>query len=145
MAPETDELVSLARDVRENANHYAGFKVGCVGCGPRGEIFLGANYKPRQDMEPTCAEEQVMLQAMEAGVVLVQLVVMGQPRKEDATLTLHCCGERCRPRMKRRVKEGVAVSRQTRILLLHSADPTLREEFTIESLFAEHGESLDDP
>jgi hypothetical protein len=94
-------------------------------------------------MEPTCAEEQVMLQAIEAGVILQLLIVVGQPREEDTTPTLHCCGERCRPRMKLRAKEGRAVSRKTKILCVHSANPDVREEFTLESLFAAHDESFD--
>jgi len=138
-------LLSRALEARENGNHYAGFKVGCLGCGPEGEIFLGANYKPRQDMEPTCAEEQVMLQAMEAGVVLSLLIVVGQPRKEDdPSRPLHCCGERCRPRMRRRAREGKAVSRETQIVCVHATNPRVREDFTLESLCAEYGETMDD-
>ena len=135
-------LLPLARDARENGRHYNGFKVGCLGYGPNGEIFLGANFKPTQDAEPLCSEEQVMLQAAEAGVILRGLIVVGQPRVEDTTRTLHCCGERCRPAMRRRMRLGAVVEPETRIVCVNSITGAI-EEFTVLSLHEAHGETLD--
>lgn len=132
----------MAHQAREFARHYGDFKVGCVGWA-QGKIFMGANYKPTQDAEPTCAEEQVMLQVIELGLVLDGMVIVGQPRKEDTTPTLHCCGERCRPRMRNRIREGTAVRPDTQLICVN-AITGVREEFTVETLHQFHNESLDD-
>ncbi len=105
-------------------------------------MFFGANIKPTPDAKPICAEELVMLQAMEAGVVLEVMVVTGLPRKEDTTPTLHCCGERCRPRMRMRTREGKAIKPDTHLTFVNPVTHAV-EEFTVESLMRAHGESLD--
>jgi cytidine deaminase len=137
------KLVAPAMQARENGRHYSGFKVGCMGCGSGGEIFHGANLKLTKESSPVCAEEFVMQQAEEAGVLLDVMVVTGRPRDEDTTPTLHCCGERCRPAMRRRIREGRAIKPDTHLTFVNSETGHI-EEFTIESLMQAHGESLDD-
>jgi cytidine deaminase len=137
------QWLALAEEARLRlSNHYNGFKVGCIGRGEHGELFMAGNLKPVKDITPVCAEEFVMLQAEKAGIKLTHLIVAGVPREEDRTPTLHCCGERCRPAMRRRIREGGVISPDTG-LVFHNHVSWWREEYTMASLMAFHGETLD--
>lgn len=140
--PTAAGFVAPATEARNGANHYNGFKVGALGYGG-GRIFEGANTKPTADAAPDCAEMKIMRAAAEAGVILDGMVVVGQPRKEDTTPTLHCCGERCRPLMRGYIREGKVLRPDTRITCVNVLTSAV-EEFTVESMHAAHGESLDD-
>lgn len=137
--------MAVAYQVRECAHHYNGFNVSCVGWAGK-QLLIGVNVKPTKESAPVCAEEQVMLQAETLGVMLDGMVIVGEPRQEDVEnglRTLHCCGERCRPAMRRRNKSGKVVRPDT-VLICVNPQTLDKEEFTVEALHAFHGESLDD-
>ena len=133
------ELLQKAHAVRDRAEHYGGFNVGCIGyySDPSSEgtriVIEGANTKYRPTDRPDCAEMKVMRDAEERGVVLEGMVIVGVPRKEDTTKTLHPCGERCRPLMERYLKKSTAVSASTHITCVNALNGDV-EEFTVKEL-----------
>lgn len=139
--PRARALVAPAIEARKNGNHYNGFHVGAVGSDGAGHIYQGANFKPTKDAAPKCAEQFVFEAVEAAGATLEVLVIVGIPREEDATPTLHCCGERCRPRMRQLIREGKVLKPTTRIICVNAANSHV-EEFTVESLMKAHGETL---
>ncbi len=135
--------VAIAQQAHACAHHYKNFHVSCVGYA-KGRMLIGTNIKQREEDIPVCAEEAVMLQAEEHGLILEWMVIYGQPREQDETDTLHCCEERCLPAMRRRARQGKAVSFTTELICVNSIDGT-EEKFTVETMHAEHGIPLDAP
>jgi cytidine deaminase len=144
--PIAAELVAPAMAARENGEHYNGFKVGCIGYHQTddGSVcrFEGANTKPTPHSKKDCAEMKVMRAADHAGVILRGLVVVGQPRVEDDTLTLHPC-EACRELMRYYIKKRRVIESTTSITCVNALTAHV-EDFTVAELFVAHGEFLDE-
>jgi len=143
--PIAAELVTPAMAARENGKHYAGFKVGCIGYYEEPNdgslcIFEGANTKPDPLAKKDCAEMKVMRSAKCRHVTLRGLVVVGQPRAEDVTPTLHPC-EECRKLILQYVASGEVIETSTQITCINALTGEV-EEFTVAELFAAHGEPL---
>ncbi|HET9174114.1 MAG TPA: hypothetical protein VFN56_02420 [Candidatus Saccharimonadales bacterium] len=97
-------LVHLAREAREDAVSYRGFKVGAAALVTNvdGEIriFDGANYKLRKDDETICAEKSVLNKVIKNKFDRVIAMVVSGPIQPDRHSglelpTLHPCGD-CR-------------------------------------------------
>src|SRR5438105_3445589 len=130
--PVARDLLPFATEVRENGVHYDRFKVGAIGCVAPNipeaggvtplMMFEGANTKERPEDQPDCAEMKVMREADRNGVVLDVIIVVGVPRKEDTTPTLHPCGERCQPMMWKYLQSRKVVRSTTHITCVNAVD-----------------------
>lgn len=109
-----DILYWKAAHAREQGLHYRNpdpFQVGCAVLAfqpytnhlrvdeSQWRIFVGMNAKVALENRPTCAEVIAIQSAYASGYTdIVGMVVVGIPRAEDTTPTLHPC-EHCRPFM----------------------------------------------
>jgi cytidine deaminase len=100
-------LEKLARDIRKSGENHRGFKVGAaklVFDGSRYQIFLGANFMPKEAAFKICAEQNALLSMRLAEArsgftcqEIIAIVVAGkkqpEPDKESGrkTLALHPC------------------------------------------------------
>lgn len=149
MSPENPivaKLVPLAAAARDKGEHYADFKVGCIGyyADDDGNVCVieGANTKLTPLEEKHCAEKKVLRVADRSDIMLDGLIVFGLPRKEDVAPTLHPC-EACRKLLWYYVKQGRAIQLTTQIICVNAHNGEI-EHFTVAELLAAHRESLED-
>lgn len=90
-----EEMVAEARAAQKFARSWRNFNVAAAFLARRdGEyrIFPGVNMKPLADGPTFCAEQGALSSALAAGFThMLGLVVVGRPREEDTTVTLHPC------------------------------------------------------
>lgn len=92
-----ERMVTRAKSARPNARSWREFNVAACFLarrpnGTRYRLFPGVNMKPRRDGPTFCAEQGALSSALANGHIhIVGLVVIGKPREEDTTPTLHPC------------------------------------------------------
>lgn len=142
-----DCLVQWAKDARDVAQSYRGFRVGCAIWATNtnasslrdcSRVFVGGNTKIAQNARTVCAEQVAFGAARSSGYnKIVTLVIMAEPQLDQdgsMPLTLHPCLECLR------VFESSPEFSSETVFLMIIPDETVYEEFTLGELLALHSE-----
>ena len=135
-------LYRHAVEARMRARSYRDFRVGAALIAwshesSSWEVFRGMNTKVSKNARPVCAEAIAIAAAEAAGVMQINdIVIVGNPREEDETRTLHPCDE-CRQFM----WHSKLIHRETRIITaLPPPQSSAYETHTMEKLLKRHGD-----